>query len=374
MSINFSVRAACRTAIVAALLAPIGALAQQAPAPTAPTGADALEEVVITAIIDSAKRSADQQKNASGVTNVVAADAIGRFPDPNIAEALQRVVGVAISRDQGEGRYINVRGGPSEFSAVTIDGVTIAAPDPTTRAIDLDTVPSDIVSSLEITKTLRPDQDADSITGAVNIKTQSPFDYKGFRARGSFGGSYNEFGGTHDKRGSFTVSDIWDGDQRFGLLLSGSYSETDRQVDNIETAWARLNRPEGGQVFGAVETLFKDYDTQRERMALTGAAEMRTDDGGRLFARGTWSRFTDDEYRNQLLVLWSEGRLLPGATDERAAFTGIRVGKQIRHRTVLNEIVTGAIGGSKDFDTWTLDGAVSIASTEQTYPRRDELL
>lgn len=108
MSINFSVRAACRTAIVAALLAPIGALAQQAPAPTAPTGADALEEVVITAIIDSAKRSADQQKNASGVTNVVAADAIGRFPDPNIAEALQRVVGVAISRDQGEGRYLSL--------------------------------------------------------------------------------------------------------------------------------------------------------------------------------------------------------------------------------------------------------------------------
>jgi TonB-dependent receptor len=374
MPINSGVHAACRTAIVAALLAPTGALAQQANVSNAPVGAEALEEVVITAIIDSAKRAADQQKNASGVTNVVAADAIGRFPDPNIAEALQRVVGVAISRDQGEGRYINVRGGPSEFSAVTIDGVSVAAPDPTTRAIDLDTVPSDIVSSLEITKTLRPDQDADSITGAVNIKTQSPFDYKGFRARGSLGGSYNEFGGTHDKRGSFTVSDIWDGDQRFGLLLSGSYSETDRQVDNIETAWARLNRPEGGQVFGAVETLFKDYDTQRERMALTGAAEMRTDDGGRLFARGTWSRFTDDEYRNQLLVLWSEGVLLPGATDEKASFRNVRVAKQIRHRTVRNEIVTGEIGGSKDFDSWTLDGSVSIASTEQTYPRRDELL
>lgn len=141
MPINSGVHAACRTAIVAALLAPTGAPAQQAPVSNAPVGAEALEEVVITAIIDSAKRAADQQKNASGVTNVVAADAIGRFPDPNIAEALQRVVGVAISRDQGEGRYINVRGGPSEFSAVTIDGVSVAAPDPTTRAIDLDTVP-----------------------------------------------------------------------------------------------------------------------------------------------------------------------------------------------------------------------------------------
>ena len=359
------------SASVAALVAQSAAQAQSPPTAPAP---EVLEEVVITAIIDSAKRAADQQKNSRGVTNVVAADAIGRFPDPNIAEALQRVVGVAISRDQGEGRYINVRGGPSEFSAVTIDGVSIAAPDPTTRAIDLDTVPSDIVGSLEITKTLRPDQDADSITGAIDIKTQSPFDYKGFRARASLGGSYNEFGGTHDKRGSFSVSDIWEGEQQLGLLLSGSYSETDRQVDNIETAWARLTRPEGGQVFGVVENLFKDYDTKRERMAFTGAAELRTEDGSRLFARSTWSRFTDDEYRNQLLVLWSEGVLLPGATDEKASFRNIRVAKQIRHRIVRNDIVTGEVGGAKDFGGWTLDGSVSIASTEQTYPRRDELL
>lgn len=352
----------------------VSAVAQDASGPPSATPDDGLQEVVITAIIDAAKRAADEQKNARGVTNIVASDSIGRFPDPNIAEALQRVVGVAISRDQGEGRYINVRGGPSEFSAVTIDGVSVAAPDPTTRAIDLDTIPSDIVGSLEITKTLRPDQDADSVTGAINIRTQSPFDYKGFRLRASGGGSYNEFGGTNDVRGSLSVSNIWEGDSRIGLLFSGSYSETDRQVDNIETAWARLTRPEGGTVFGVVENLFKDYDTQRERIALTGAAELRADDDSRLFARGTFSRYTDDEYRNQLLVLWSEGVLLPGATDEKASFQNIRVAKQIRHRIVQNEIVTGELGGEKKFDRWTFDGSVSIAKTEQTYPRRDELL
>ncbi len=349
------------------------AAAQEASSPTAGS-ADDLQEVVITAIIDAAKRASDEQKNSRGVTNIVASDSIGRFPDPNIAEALQRVVGVAISRDQGEGRYINVRGGPSEFSAVTIDGVSVAAPDPTTRAIDLDTVPSDIVGSLEITKTLRPDQDADSVTGAINIRTQSPFDYKGFRLRASGGGSYNEFGGTNDVRGSVSVSNIWEGDSRIGLLFSGSYSETDRQVDNIETAWTRLTRPEGGTVFGVVENLFKDYDTKRERIAFTGAAELRAVDDSRLFLRGTFSRFTDDEYRNQLLVLWSEGVLLPGATDDKASFRNIRVAKQIRHRTVQNEIVTGELGGEKKFSGWTFDGSISIAGTEQTYPRRDELL
>lgn len=333
-----------------------------------------LQEVVITAIIDAAKRAAEQQKSARGITNVVSADGIGRFPDPNIAESLQRVAGLAIERDQGEGRYVNVRGGPAEFSAVSIDGVSIAAPSPSSRAIDLDTVPSDIVGALEITKTLRPDMDADSITGAINIKTQSAFDYKGFRLRASAGGSYNEFGGTHDKRGAFSVSNIVEGDSRIGLLLSASYSETDRQLDNIETAWTRRSVPGGNSVFAVAETLFKDYDTRRERIAFTGAAELRSADDMRLFARGTYSRYTDDEYRNQLLLLWGEGTLLAGATDSTASFSGIRVAKQIRHRILQNEIATAEVGGSKDFGGWSFEGSVSLAKSEQTYPRRDELL
>ncbi len=365
MKPNLLVRRAVCVAISVGVLSPVIARSQEA---------DKLDEVVITAIVDAAARAAEQQKNSRGVTNVVSSDTVGRFPDPNIAEALQRVAGIAIARDQGEGRYINVRGGPSEFSAVTIDGVSISAPDPSTRAIDLDTIPSDIVGQLEISKTLRPDQDADSITGAVNIKTQSPFDYKGFRARASAGGSYNEFGGTNDKRGSGSISNIWGDDNKFGMLLSASYSETDREVDNIETGWARLTRPEGGSVFGVVENLFKDYNTQRERIAFTGAAEWRNADNDRFFVRGTMSKFTDDEYRNQLLVLWSEGVLLPGATDQTASFRNIRVAKQIRHRIQENEISTLEVGGEKAFGDLVVDASVSLADTQQTYPRRDELL
>jgi TonB-dependent receptor len=336
--------------------------------------ADDLQTVTITAIVDAASRAAREQKAARNVSNVVSSDAIGRFPDSNIAEALQRVAGVAIARDQGEGRYINVRGGPSEFSAITIDGVSVAAPDPTTRAIDLDTIPSDIVGQLVISKTLRPDQDADSITGAVELKTQSPFDYKGFRARASAGGSYNEFGGTNDTRGSGSISTIWGDYSKVGVLFSASYSKTDRQVDNIETAWARLTKPEGGSVFGVVENLFKDYDTERERLAFTGALEWRDNEDNRAYLRGTYSKFTDDEYRNQLLVLWSEGVLLPGATDQTASFRNIRVAKQIRHRIQQNVISTAELGGQRALGDWLIDGSVSIANTEQTYPRRDELL
>ena len=225
--------------------------------------AASLDEIVVTAIRDAAARAAKQQRESKGVTTVVSADTIGRFPDPNIAEALQRAPGVAIQRDQGEGRYVNVRGGPAEFSAVSIDGVSLPAPDPTTRAIDLDTIPSDVVRQLEIVKTLRPDQDADSITGAIDIKTQSAFDHDGFQLRATAGGSYNDFGGTSDVRGSLSVSNLLGADRTIGVLMTASYSETERQVDNIETAWTRLARPDGGQVFapGGGARLVKEHST-----------------------------------------------------------------------------------------------------------------
>ncbi len=144
---------------------------------TGDANANQVEDVVVTGVItDGIARSLNQQRNANGTVNVLSADAIGRYPDPDVAESLQRVQGIAIQRDQGEGRYINVRGAPSAFTAVSVDGVAIPAVSPTTRAVDLDTLPSDIVSTVEVSKTLAPSQDADSIAGAVNITTRSPFD------------------------------------------------------------------------------------------------------------------------------------------------------------------------------------------------------
>ena len=330
--------------------------------------AEDLQEVTITSIRDSAIVAAEQQKNADGVTNVVASDTVGKLPDSNIAEALQRVAGISIQRDQGEGRYINVRGAPSEFTNITVNGVSLPAPDPSTRAVDLDTIPSNIADSLEISKTLTPDQEADSIAGAVNIKTQSPFKKGGFQFRAESGSSYNQFGGTNDKRGAFTVSDTMF-NNTFGALLSVSYSETERQVDNIETVWGR-----NGTVFAPVESLFKDYDTNRERVAFTSALEYRPSDETKIYLNSTWSRYTDDEYRNRLSILYSEGRIVSGSTDLKGSFTTPRIEKQIRHRIQQNHIISNELGLKQDLGEGVLKASVSYATAKQDYPRRDELL
>lgn len=333
-----------------------------------------VEEVVVTAsILDQNQRALNQQKAADNTVDVVSADSIGRFPDPNVAESLQRLPGVGVERDQGEGRYVNLRGAPVEFSAVTVNGVSLPSQDPDSRAVSLDTLPSDMVSKIEVSKTLVPSQEADSISGAINLVTRSPFDSRGLSISGLIGGSYNDYGGK-DERYVLTMSDVWGSQSQFGGVLSVSFSETDRKPENVESGWARLNRPEGGSVFGVAENLFKDYDTLRTRLSIAGGLEWRPDDVTELYLRGNVAKYEDDEFRNMLRILYTDGTLQAGATDRTATFTNTRIEKQIRHRVQRNEVQTIEVGGSRDFGELRGDAQVAWTSSEQTYPRRDELL
>jgi len=262
-----------------------------------------------------------------------------------------------------------VRGAPSEWSAVSVDGIQIPSVDPTTRAVDLDTLPSDIVANLEVTKSLLPYQDADSIAGAVNITTRSPFDRKGFALTGMAGASYNQYGKGHDYRGSAAVSDTFGPDRQFGLLFSGSYSMTHRQPDNVENTWSQT--PAGLRV---TETLFKDYDTKRQRIAGTGAFEWRPSDQTHAWVRGTYARFEDDEFRDRIGILWSDGTLLAGSTDRTATYRNTRIEKQVRHRRQVNEIWSATAGIEQRLGEGTIRADVAYSESSQTYPRRDELL
>lgn len=343
-------------------------------------------DVIVTGVItDGVARSLNQQKNADGTVNVLSADAIGRYPDPNVAESLQRVQGIAIQRDQGEGRYINVRGAPAAFTAVSVDGVAIPAVSPTTRAVDLDTLPSDIVSSVEVSKTLTPAQDADSIAGAVDIKTRSPFDKRRLALSGYAGGSYNDYGGS-DTRAGATASNVFGPDQTFGALVSVSYSETNRRPDNVENAWIFDTNPFIGTGAAArpnpafnhyvlEESLFKDYETERTRKAITGALEWRPSDALKAWVRGSFAEFNDNEYRDTLRFTYSDGAASGTVTDQAAIYTGARIYKALRHREQNNQITTLNAGGEYTFGNGAVwDATLAWAKSEQTYPHRDEVV
>ena len=107
-------------------------------------------------ILDAQERALNQQKTAPNITNVVSADQIGSFPDRNAAETTQRIPGVSITKDQGEGRYVNVRGTEPRLNSMMIDGQRIPSPDPLIRQVAVDVVPSELLQSIEVSKALTP--------------------------------------------------------------------------------------------------------------------------------------------------------------------------------------------------------------------------
>jgi len=135
------------------------------------------DEIVVLGLREGQAKALNQQKTAVNIKNVVAQEQMRRFPDLNTAEVLQRVPAIAIERDQGEGRYVLVRGTEPRLNAITVNGERIASPETEERYVGLDVVSTNQVSSIEVTKTLTPDMDADAIGGAVNLITKSAFDF-----------------------------------------------------------------------------------------------------------------------------------------------------------------------------------------------------
>ena len=154
------------------------------------TGFEETVSVQGSLIRDAEERALNQQKTAPNITNVVSADRIGSFPDKNAAETTQRIPGISISKDQGEGRYVIVRGTEPRLNSMMIDGQRIPSPDPLIRQVALDVVPSELLQSIEVSKALTPDMDADSIGGSVNLVMKQAPDQ--FRLLGSIGGGYND--------------------------------------------------------------------------------------------------------------------------------------------------------------------------------------
>ena len=202
---------------------------------TASAEAVAMDKVEVRGIRDAQALALNQQRNTINYTNVVSADLLGRFPDNNIAESTQRIPGVSIERDQGEGRYVTVRGAPKEYTTVTIDGVPLANPDSTTRGVELDTIPSDVISALEVTKAITPDMDGDAIAGNINIRTKSALDRDDLTLNASMGVGKYQLGNGANERFNATVGQRFGADDNIGVLISGSHSKQGRFTDNVET-------------------------------------------------------------------------------------------------------------------------------------------
>ena len=221
-------------------------LIAQAPAtePAKPAaGTTAVEAVVITGFRASLESALNKKREDNGIVDVIKAEDIGKFPDTNLAESLQRVPGVVIDRDAGEGRTITVRGLAPLFTRVRINGVEALATTGGTdssgganrgRGFDFNVFASELFSSITVRKSTSADIDEGSLGATVDLATTRPFDLRGFNATASFQERYNDLSKKTDPRGAFLISNTF-ADGMFGALLSGAYSKRNLYEDGFST-------------------------------------------------------------------------------------------------------------------------------------------
>ena len=248
-------------------------------------------EVLVTA--DRASGEAEEvnrERNADNVVQVLTSDVIRSLPNANMADALGRLPSVTIERDEGEGKYVQVRGTEPRLTNTTIDGINVPSPESGVRQIKFDTVPADIVESVEINKTLQANMDGDGIGGSINLVTKTAGERPTMNFS-SMGGYTPILGGRGLTENTGTVGQRFGGNKRFGILFGGSYDWNGRGIDDTEPVPDIATLPNGTQTRYFEAADIREYRYYRSRWGVAGSADYKIADGSNIYTRVLYSDF-----------------------------------------------------------------------------------
>jgi len=252
------------------------------------------EEITVTAGREHGEIEAlNRQRTADNILQVLPSEVITSLPNTNIADAVGRLPSVSLERDEGEGKYVQIRGTEPRLSNVTVDGVHLPSPE-NVRNVKLDAIPSDLVDSVEVSKTLSANQDGDAIGGSVNLVTKSATDepYVSLLGMGGYtpidsGRWLDQFNGTAGQR--------FGKEKRLGVLFGGSYDWNGRGINDIEPSEG-LNpvaNPAGTFFPGPNGYDYRDYWYDRTRYGFGGTVDYKLGEFSSIYVRGLFSEFND---------------------------------------------------------------------------------
>ncbi|MFD0701796.1 TonB-dependent receptor [Myroides pelagicus] len=246
--------------------------------------------VVIGERLKGQAKALNRQMNSANISNVISSDQVGRFPDSNIGDALKRVAGITMQNDQGEARNIVIRGLAPSLNSVTLNGDRIPSAEGDNRNVQMDLIPSDMIASIEVNKTLTPDMDADAIGGSVDLITRaSPY---GERISATLAGGYNPIREKGNYIGSFVYGNRFL-DSKLGVIVSTSYNNSNFGSDNVEAVW---DKDDFNNVYVS-EYDIRKYDVQRVRRSFSGAFDYKINDNHTLYASAMYNWRDDRENR-----------------------------------------------------------------------------
>lgn len=379
------------------------ALAQDATAPVDDAEQESLDTITVTGYRASVEKALDIKRAEKGVVDAIVAEDIGKFPDTNLAESLQRIPGVVITRDGGEGRNISVRGLGPQFTRVRLNGMetlsTVGSSDGqggTNRGRDFDfnVFAADLFSQLIVRKTPSADVDEGSLGATVDLRTARPFDYDGFTAAGTVQAVHSDSAESTTPRFAGLIGNTF-ADGKFGALLSVAYSERETVDEGSGTVrWA------GGTTNGGFnpaspfsEALAADVYAPRfprytlmehdqKRLGVTGALQFKPGDNTLFTLEGLYSKIDakrDEKYieanglsksagdgKHDILV--NNGEIRNGAL-VYAEMDNVDIRAENRHDEWTTEFKQVSLDGEHRFsDSFKLSGKVGTSTSKHDNP------
>ena len=299
----------------------------------------------------------NREATADTIVQVLPAEVITSLPNTNVADALGRLPSVSLERDEGEGKYVQIRGTEPRLSNVTINNVHVSSPEQDVRNVKLDVIPADLVESIEVSKTLSASQDGDAIGGSINLITRSADDQPFYTVSGMYG--YTPIvNGRSLTRFDATASKRFGSDKRLGVAFGGSYDFNGRGFNNIEPSPGTQDFGSGPvPVFTGIH--LREYQYRRNRFGFAGSADYRLNNGSSAYIKGLFADFKD--FGDTWNVNESVGTLVTPTTS-------LNDGKVVlRHlnRTPQQQIFSITAGERLNFTHYFLDYQVAVSRSGQ---------
>ena len=343
----------------------------------------AMEAVNVTGLSQGQAKALSQQRSAGNIKNVVSRDQMEKFPDQNVADVLQRLPGIALESDHGEGRYVQIRGAEATLNTTTINGVKVPSPEDV-RKISLDIIPSYSLGSVEVTKAITPDMDGDAIGGHVNLITKNAFDYDGQFIEAKVAGGHRPLYGKSGSMGAFTYGNQFM-NGKLGLIVSSSYEFNDMKTDNIELEWddkyewvtdvVDSEEDETYVVEEADGTILtdmqlKNYSLSRERVGITTGLDYKLGENSKLYLNLITNTYTDKENRNRLRYRFDK------SIDEETPWSGYdpsdgmsvnlaRIYRELKSRSSISKINSFSLGGEHALGMLSMDWSMTQSYAEE---------
>jgi TonB-dependent receptor len=249
------------------------------------------DEVLVTAERASGEaENINRQRTADNILQVLTNEVIISLPNANMADALGRLPSVTLERDEGEGKYVQIRGTEPRLTNATIDGVNVPSPESGIRQIKFDTIPADLVESVEINKTLQANMDGDGIGGSVNMVTKTAGERPTVSVAG-MGGYTPIINGRGVVETAATLGQRFGSQKKLGVLVGGTYDWNGRGIDDIEPVSDVATFADGSQHLWKDAIDIREYRYYRSRWGTAGSVDYKLREGSNIYARYLYSDF-----------------------------------------------------------------------------------